>query len=542
MMVKAHVSPGFRAKIKPQTEQRSRWDHPENSGPSPQCGQRLRSPRRSAVPINFERDGLMLELRILLGPNHPSDLRSAHRRKGKSVRSPISGSQIQTRHRHLNQSGTLRSGGAVQGRFSSPRAGVSIAQPASPNALMRTKAILTLAAVTRRFRWPRGTSARAARARSRRAAPAIMRRGAAEIPSRRVGAPTSPPCRPSGPAIAFWQHVFTMPDGSIAFGSAVDGRLLATFPAKGSGRARPCGPIPRSPASSTVSRSRANWVNGENRWRSSWSAPPDRCCTTRRAETRCCMNARRYGAFLAEWGAIYERFGVPADIGLAQVIFESGLKPTRRSEANAVGFCQWLAEELETTELLLADPNRGAEPDDAGALLRRVPVVLATKYGSFIPALSEHNAGGTNVGRALINGEHLGAEEVRARYFLRLPARPRPAGVAGQGLRGRPQELWPALVSLRGDGVRQHVQHQKTDRVDAPDVDQRDAHAAPDFARRDRRADASLCGRGAPVQSGTRRTRARSAPRSTFRSTSASLVRRRVLAPAASPSYTAVLE
>ncbi len=44
--------------------------------------------------------------------------------------------------------------------------------------------------------------------------------------------------------------------------------------------------------------------------------------------------------------------------------------------------------------------------------------VLATKYGSFIPALSEHNAGGTNVGRALINGERLGATDVRARYFL----------------------------------------------------------------------------------------------------------------------------
>ena len=44
--------------------------------------------------------------------------------------------------------------------------------------------------------------------------------------------------------------------------------------------------------------------------------------------------------------------------------------------------------------------------------------MLATKYGSFIPALSEHNAGGTNVGRTLINGEHLGAEDVRARYFL----------------------------------------------------------------------------------------------------------------------------
>jgi hypothetical protein len=44
--------------------------------------------------------------------------------------------------------------------------------------------------------------------------------------------------------------------------------------------------------------------------------------------------------------------------------------------------------------------------------------VLATKYGSFIPALSEHNAGGTNVGRALINGGYLGAEDVRTRYFL----------------------------------------------------------------------------------------------------------------------------
>ena len=35
------------------------------------------------------------------------------------------------------------------------------------------------------------------------------------------------------PGYAFWQHVFTSPDHSIAFGSAVDGRLLATFPAKG---------------------------------------------------------------------------------------------------------------------------------------------------------------------------------------------------------------------------------------------------------------------------------------------------------------------
>jgi ATP-binding protein involved in chromosome partitioning len=56
MMVKAQVSPGLRVNTRPQVEQCSSWVQPENSRPSPQCGQRLRSPRDSAVPINFERD------------------------------------------------------------------------------------------------------------------------------------------------------------------------------------------------------------------------------------------------------------------------------------------------------------------------------------------------------------------------------------------------------------------------------------------------------------------------------------------------------
>ena len=64
MMVKAQVSPGLAAKTKPQIEQRSSWVHPENSRPSPQCGQRLRSPRRSAGPINFEREGVMHKLGV----------------------------------------------------------------------------------------------------------------------------------------------------------------------------------------------------------------------------------------------------------------------------------------------------------------------------------------------------------------------------------------------------------------------------------------------------------------------------------------------
>ena len=35
------------------------------------------------------------------------------------------------------------------------------------------------------------------------------------------------------PAYPFWQYIFTIPDGRIAFGSAQDGRLLAIFPTTG---------------------------------------------------------------------------------------------------------------------------------------------------------------------------------------------------------------------------------------------------------------------------------------------------------------------
>jgi hypothetical protein len=41
-----------------------------------------------------------------------------------------------------------------------------------------------------------------------------------------------------------------------------------------------------------------------------------------------------------------------------------------------------------------------------------------TKYGSLIPALSDHHAGGTNVGRTIINDTRLGGETVRDQYFL----------------------------------------------------------------------------------------------------------------------------
>ena len=220
------------------------------------------------------------------------------------------------------------------------------------------------------------------------------------------------------PGYAFWQYIFTMSDGSIAFGSAVDGRLLATFPAKGDWMRKAVWADP------TIARI----LEGQQLARKLSERREQVALLMERDagpvvhnSTRgdaLLMNAGRYGSFLEEWGAIYERFGVPAEIGLAQVIFESGLNGTKRSEANAVGFCQWLQRNWKRLNHFSPTPIEGRNQTTQAPYCAAYLSVLATKYGSFIPALSEHNAGGTNVGRTLITGEHLGAADVRERYFL----------------------------------------------------------------------------------------------------------------------------
>ena len=128
-------------------------------------------------------------------------------------------------------------------------------------------------------------------------------------------------------------------------------------------------------------------------------------------------NIPRYGPFLGEWSLIYERFGVPADIGLAQAILESGLNGTARSKANALGLCQWLRRNWQTLDRLspvtIEAYNQTTQASYCAAYLS----ILATMYGSFIPALSEHHSGGVNVGRALINGERLGGATPQEQYF-----------------------------------------------------------------------------------------------------------------------------
>jgi len=220
------------------------------------------------------------------------------------------------------------------------------------------------------------------------------------------------------PGYPFWQHVFTIRDGSIVFGSAVDGRLLVTFPAKGDWTRQAVWSDPTiarilddQPLATKLSDRRGQVALLMER-----AAGPVLQNSTR--GDALLMNAPRYGPFLAEWGVIYARFGVPAEIGLAQAILESGLSATRRSKANAVGFCQWQQTNWKRLTYFSPIPIEHRNQTTQAAYCAAYLSILATKYGSFIPALSEHNAGGTNVGRALIAGERLGGADVRARYLL----------------------------------------------------------------------------------------------------------------------------
>lgn len=220
------------------------------------------------------------------------------------------------------------------------------------------------------------------------------------------------------PGYGFWRYVYSIPDGSIAFGSATDGRLLGSVPTGG------------------------DWTRAARWEEDGLDGVLEGVSFARRVDDRrdqvalalqpavgpvvhnatrgnfLLPNARRYGGFLEEWGAIYERFGVPAEVGLAQAVVESGLAGKVKSEAKAIGFCQWLPRNWQRLNRLAGATIEAENQTTQAPYCAAYLSVLATKYNSFIPALSEHHAGGVNVGRTVINGGLMGGADVRERYFL----------------------------------------------------------------------------------------------------------------------------
>ncbi len=220
------------------------------------------------------------------------------------------------------------------------------------------------------------------------------------------------------PAYPFWQHVFSIPDGRIAFGSERDGRLIATFPTKGDWAS---GVVWADPALSQALAGVTWPLRLDDRRdlvvsRLAASAGPLLSNPTRGLFLL--PNVPRYGPFLAEWSLIYERFGVPADIGLSQAILESGLNGTARSRSNALGLCQWLRRNWQFLDRLSPATIEAFNQTTQAPYCAAYLSILGTMYGSFIPALSEHHSGGVNVGRAVINGERLGGATTREQYFL----------------------------------------------------------------------------------------------------------------------------
>ena len=194
------------------------------------------------------------------------------------------------------------------------------------------------------------------------------------------------------PGYPFWREVFSIPDGSIVFGSALDGSRLAVIRAASMDR--------RESIASELEAESGPVVHNETR--GTFAMP----------------GLRQYGSLFAEWGAIYERFGVPRDVGLAQALLESGFVGTRRSEADAVGLCQFLESNWKLLDRIDPAVIEIENQTTQAAYCAAYIAILATKYDSFIPALSEHHAGGTNIGRVLVNGERLGGRDARERYFL----------------------------------------------------------------------------------------------------------------------------
>lgn len=220
------------------------------------------------------------------------------------------------------------------------------------------------------------------------------------------------------PGFLFWRHVFAVPDGSVVFGSAWDGRLLAVLPVAGDWGAG----VGRweDPALATLVRGRSLPRDLPARREALAGILQEEVGPVVHNPSRgdfVLPNLRTYGSFLAEWGAIFERFAVPRELGLAQALVESGFSGTVRSRANALGLCQWLKRNWDRLDRLTPVPIEVQNQTTQAAYCAAYLTVLATKYGSFIPALSEHHAGVANVGRVLVNGARLGAPEVRSQYF-----------------------------------------------------------------------------------------------------------------------------
>ena len=183
------------------------------------------------------------------------------------------------------------------------------------------------------------------------------------------------------PHYLFWQHIFSIPDGRIIYGSAKDGRLLANFPTRGNWARDVVWEEPALSTALTGVRLPSRLSQRRDEVEQVFEAATGPVVHNPTRGRFLSPHAERYGSFLSEWSEIYERFGVPAEIGLAQAIIESGLNGRARSSARALGFCQWLPRNWDFLNRLAPYVIEGYNQTTQAPYCAAYLSVLATMYG-----------------------------------------------------------------------------------------------------------------------------------------------------------------
>ena len=262
------------------------------------------------------------------------------------------------------------------------------------------------------------------------------------------------------PAYPFWQHIFTIPDGRIAFGSEQDGRLLVTFPTKGnwSHDAEWEDPGLAAYLAGTAFPTRL-----DDR-RDLVVSKPRACARAARAQphSRAVPDAERAALRTVPAGVESHlrtlrraRRGRPV-AGDSRIGSERH-RPITRECAGAVPVVET---QLAVPRQLVASGHRGLQPDDAGAVLRGLPVDPGHHVRQFHPSALRASLGGRERGPHGDQRRAPGRRHRERAVSARVEVRPRFARRGSARLPRPLPDLRSALVPLRRDGVRQHRQRE----------------------------------------------------------------------------------
>ena len=260
------------------------------------------------------------------------------------------------------------------------------------------------------------------------------------------------------PAYPFWQHIFTIPDGRIAFGSARDGRLLATFPSKGDWST---GAVWLQPDLGTP-LSGVKWPLQLGRpprpgRRAPGAEPRAARSTTPRADCSCCRTSRATARSSASGASSTSASACRPTSAWPRLCSSRAQRhrPVQGQRARAVPVA---AAQLAGAGPPVAGHHRGLQPDHAGVLLRGVSLHPGDDVRQLHPgAVGAPQRRCERRARASSTASGWAARRLRSSISRARSSRTTCGPWISALSRSLP-DLRRPLVPLRRDGVRQHRQ------------------------------------------------------------------------------------